>query len=43
MTPEQAARGLWLMTTLIEEHNEDLPIEGYNDLSQYKMYTEANR
>lgn len=43
MTPEQAARGLWLMTTLIEKHNEDLPIEGYNDLSQYKMYTEANR
>ncbi len=42
MTPEQAARGLNLMMFL-PEVNEDLPMEKYNDLSQYKIYTEANR
>jgi dTDP-4-amino-4,6-dideoxygalactose transaminase len=41
MLPEIAARGLVLMLG-IEDDNEDLEIE-YQDLSKYKIYTEANR
>jgi len=37
MTPEQAARGLQLMMYL-PEHNEDMPVENYNDLSQYPIF-----
>ena len=42
MTPEQASRGLTLLSFL-PEVNEDLPWEPYQDLNKYKMYTEANR
>jgi dTDP-4-amino-4,6-dideoxygalactose transaminase len=43
MNPEQASRGLWLMM-MIEEHNHDIPEDPpYPDLSEYKIYTEANR
>lgn len=41
MLPEIAARGMVLMLG-IDDHNEDLEIE-YQDLSKYKVYTEANR
>lgn len=41
MLPEIAARGLVLMLG-INDYNEDLEIE-YQDLSKYKIYTEANR
>ena len=41
MLPEIAARGMVLMLG-IEDHNEDKCIE-YQDLSKYKVYTEANR
>jgi dTDP-4-amino-4,6-dideoxygalactose transaminase len=41
MLPEIAARGLVLMLG-IDDYNDDLEIE-YQDLSQYKVYTEANR
>ena len=41
MLPEIAARGLVLMLG-IEDDNKDLEIE-YQDLSKYKVYTEANR
>ena len=41
MLPEIAAKGAVLMIG-IAEYNEDLMIE-YQDLSQYKVYTEANR
>lgn len=42
MSPEQAARGLWLMM-MYPKHNEDMAYEEYPDLSKYKIYTEANR
>ena len=41
MLPDIAARGCVLMMG-IKDYNEDLEIE-YQDLSQYKIYTEANR
>jgi len=41
MLPEIAARGGVLMQG-IKDHNDDLEIE-YQDLSQYSVYTEANR
>ena len=41
MTPEQAARGLCLMENLKDENI--LPRDPYQDLSQYKFFTEANR
>ena len=41
MLPEIAARGCVLMLG-IKDENEDLAIE-YQDLSQYKVYTEANK
>lgn len=41
MLPEIAARGAVLMLG-IDDYNEDLEIE-YQDLSKYKVYTEANR
>ena len=41
MLPEIAARGAVLMLG-IKDNNEDLALE-YQDLSKYKMYTEANR
>lgn len=38
MTPEQAARGLWLMM-MMEDTNEDLKeVPDYPDLSQYRIY-----
>jgi len=37
MTPEQAARGLWLMSYL-SDHNEDMPYEDYQNLSKYDIY-----
>ena len=41
MLPEIAARGCVLMLG-VKDHNEDLEIE-YQDLSRYKIYTEANK
>ena len=41
MLPEIAAKGAVLMLG-IKDYNEDLAIE-YQDLSKYKVYTEANR
>lgn len=40
MLPEEAARGLMLMT-LIEKENQDLPWDGYPDLSQFPIFTEG--
>lgn len=40
MTPEQAARGL-LLSNYLEDYNVMHPI--YPDLSQYEIYTKANR
>ena len=42
MTPEQASRGLVLLSFLPDK-NDDLPWEPYQDLSKYEMYTKANR
>lgn len=41
MTPEQAARGLQLFSTIHFQNLEDLPVDkqGYPDLSQYPIYT----
>ena len=41
MLPEQAARGLQLMMYL-PTHNDDMPIEQYNDLSQYEIFKQRN-
>ena len=41
LLPEFAARGMVLMLD-IKDYNKDLEIE-YQDLSKYKIYTEANR
>jgi len=41
MTPEQAARGLWLMM-MLPEHNEDLlEVPDYPDLSTYPIYSQG--
>ena len=37
MTPEQAARGLQLLS-LYPKDKEDLPVENYGDLSQYEIF-----
>lgn len=42
MTPEQAARGLLLMSN-VKDYNEPHHREIYPDLSVYKMYKNANR
>ena len=43
MLPEQAARGMTLMDFIETHELGDLEEEPYQDLSKYKMYTEANR
>lgn len=39
MTPEQAARGIQLMS-LYPKHNRDLPYEDYGDLSRFEIFGE---
>ena len=43
MTPEQAARGMMLMTYVTERGFEMSPKDTYLDLSKYDFYTKANR
>ena len=41
-SPEDAAHGLLLMGSVMD-YNEDLPWDGYSDLSKSKYFTEANK
>ena len=43
MEPEQAARGLWRMGSIPEDNPDQIEEPPYPDLSQFKVYTEANR
>jgi hypothetical protein len=41
MLPEEAARGLMLMASM-PDYNEDLPWDGYPDLSQHAIFQEGS-
>lgn len=41
LLPEEASRGLMLMASM-PDHNDDIPWDGYADLSKYSIFTEGN-